>query len=179
MTGCGKRATGSIGLCGGHAYVYVKQFKLLQFMAADGINTYSFQIDGVINNGNQVVTVRSQTDYANFLIYNISPSNPAKGLMNWLAPGNKVDLSYQWGDSSSIFSPADYARQIFNVFNQISPRPGWMDKSPFATESGCAMVIGQLGAKKFPMSFLQDVFSGQYGEFVDLSQDAQIVHIDK
>jgi len=168
-TGCGERAA-EPGLCAGHANVYIKQWQLLEFITADNIHSFSLQIVAVYNNGNQVITVRDQTYDANrMLLSGVS----YKDLLGWLTPGNKVELIYHWGDPTTTVLPADLARETYEHWINESSRI----YTPFTTESGCAMVIGQLGANKHPTSFLQDVFNGQYGEFVDLSQDVQIQRI--
>jgi hypothetical protein len=177
FTGCGERATGSTGLCQGDAYVYVKQFKLIEFMAADGAKFQTLQMDVIFNNGDQNITVRGLTRDVDFISIVLGDVT-LKKLMDALIPGTEIEVRYTWGNLSSTISPADLARDLFNNFKDKSPRPAYLDKHPCVTELGCALAIHQVWANKFPSSFLKDVFDGKYGEFVDLSQDAEISDLE-
>ena len=161
------------GQCLDSVPVYVKQWKLFEFMAADGTKMQSLQIDSVFNNGKQIITMRGQTgDIDGFMSFILHTTS--KQLMDSLALGEEFFMSYWWGDLSSTISPEDLAKGIFDFRNGMSPRPAWFDNDPCVTEIGCAMEMGQVGVNRFPRSYMQDILNGQYGEFVDLSQDTWI-----
>lgn len=166
------------GQCSAFASGYLKQWKLLEFMASDGTKMQSLQIDFVFNNGKQVITARSQTGDIDMIIgrdpYLVGVT-PKQLMEERLIPGKKISPHYWWGDLSSTVSPEDAAMHWFNYYQQWAPpRPEWLDKHPCVTELGCAMDTGQVGANKFPLTYLRDIFSGNYGEFVDLSYDTQM-----
>jgi hypothetical protein len=159
------------GQCYALTYMYIKQWQLIEFMASDGTKLQSLQIDAVFNNNKQIITVRSQTHDIDYYIGKMDLDMTPRQLMESFAPGKEFSVTYYWGDPSSTLSPADTAKGVFNYFNSISPRPGWLNNSAYVTELGTAMEVGQVGVKKFPYTYLQDILRGKYEEFVDLSQD--------